>query len=438
MLAPFFHITLMIHFNQLSITPDGKNMIVDVMVRDTKYLKDVYLDEIIIDTQDRFTIGGPSKVPCLRRKFRWEDSLDKPKNCCGLLIKNSHVILEQYEYKYTGSPIEPKVVVFLGGELLFEGEDYVVSYSDNTEPGAATVTITGAGQFSGTRTKKFIIRNADDTLPDVTFNEEIHPTELPCGCDEFDVPEDFDKNDVKIKHARIVIGWQDLISPMYSSLFFVYVKTKGVPAPDAPCGGDSVYTLGVTANLFPVYNSFMCALRELDRDCNIPKQFIDMFLRYEAFTTSVKTGHYIEAIWLWNKWFARMAKKPIGSHNMRADIYPNHANLYVGVPWMHDWYESVRRKLPEGYQAHTVSGPRPRVIPFGSYFRRFPFSAYRYHRRPLPWYGRDEFVQDNYNERYGDREYVDGPTVELFGGPFNEPVGFYSFLPPIGGCNCGR
>ena len=422
----------MVHFNQLSITPDGKRMVIDVMVRDTKYLKDVYLDELIIDAQDTYTNGGPSKTPYLVRKFRWEDSADKPRRCCGLLMKNAHVILEDYVYKYTGNEIKPRMMVVLDGELLRPDVDYIATYSDNVEVGVGTITITGAGDFSGVRTKKFDIVDESRLQNNVT-PATPNPEEADCGCDEFVVPENFNHEDVKIKHARLIIDWQDMLVPMYNSLFFVYVKTKGNPAPDAPCGSDGMYTLGVTANLYPIKNSFICALRELDRDCNIPKTFIDMYLRYEAFNVNVKTGHYQEAIYIWNKWFARIGKPRPPHTEMKADIYPNHAYTYTGVPWIY----GKPRPMVRDYQGHTVTPPNPHVMPYGYYGWAVPW-IWHYHKHMLPYYGFKDDVGYKFNERYGEHEFVNRPTAELFGGPFNEPVGFYSYLPPIGGCNCGH
>ncbi|MBQ4471172.1 MAG: InlB B-repeat-containing protein [Kiritimatiellae bacterium] len=47
------------------------------------------------------------------------------------------------------------------GVILQEGVDYDVSYSDNVNPGTATVTVTCKGNYTGTFTKTFAIANAD-------------------------------------------------------------------------------------------------------------------------------------------------------------------------------------------------------------------------------------------------------------------------------------
>ncbi len=67
------------------------------------------------------------------------------------------------QQSYTGSPIEPKPVVSYQGAQLVEGTDYTLSYSDNVEPGVATVTITGIGDYMGTRTATFSIKDDGKT-----------------------------------------------------------------------------------------------------------------------------------------------------------------------------------------------------------------------------------------------------------------------------------
>ena len=59
--------------------------------------------------------------------------------------------------KYTGSVIEPKVTLKNGKDPLTKDVDYTVAYSNNVEVGTATITITGIGEYTGTRTATFKI-----------------------------------------------------------------------------------------------------------------------------------------------------------------------------------------------------------------------------------------------------------------------------------------
>ena len=58
---------------------------------------------------------------------------------------------------YTGAPIEPVPTVAYEGAQLTLGEEYTVSYSNNVDVGTATVTITGKGDYTGTKVTTFEI-----------------------------------------------------------------------------------------------------------------------------------------------------------------------------------------------------------------------------------------------------------------------------------------
>lgn len=58
---------------------------------------------------------------------------------------------------YTGSEIIPTIVLKHKGMNLQEGEDYTVTYKNNTEVGTATAVITGINKYTGVRNVKFKI-----------------------------------------------------------------------------------------------------------------------------------------------------------------------------------------------------------------------------------------------------------------------------------------
>ncbi len=60
-------------------------------------------------------------------------------------------------YTYTGNAITPDVIVTMNGRVLNRGTDYTVTYSNNTNVGTATMTVTGIGSFSGTKTINYVI-----------------------------------------------------------------------------------------------------------------------------------------------------------------------------------------------------------------------------------------------------------------------------------------
>ena len=62
---------------------------------------------------------------------------------------------------YTGEELEPKVTVKVGNQILTEGWDYSVDYSNNVNAGTATVTVTGRRDFTGEKAATFTIDPAD-------------------------------------------------------------------------------------------------------------------------------------------------------------------------------------------------------------------------------------------------------------------------------------
>ena len=85
---------------------------------------------------------------------------------------SSAVIDSIPDQKYTGAPIEPAVTVKVNGTTLTEGTDYKLGFANNTNPGTATVTVTGMGTeaagYYGEKTANFKIAAAEpETLQPV-------------------------------------------------------------------------------------------------------------------------------------------------------------------------------------------------------------------------------------------------------------------------------
>lgn len=91
-------------------------------------------------------------------------------------------------------------------------------------------------------------------------------------------------------------------------LIFVTVVTTGTPAYNTPCGMDNITTLGITMYMGNIYNSLMGLIGELGDNCQIPKGFIDQFLRYKALQTAINSGHWAKGVELYNSWFKNEKK----------------------------------------------------------------------------------------------------------------------------------
>ena len=88
------------------------------------------------------------------------------------VVSISTITLSQTSYTYDGTAKEPTVTV-KDGETIIPADEYIVSYSDNTNVGTATVTITGKedGNYivNGSTTFTINIRTVSD--PTFTFSE---------------------------------------------------------------------------------------------------------------------------------------------------------------------------------------------------------------------------------------------------------------------------
>ena len=87
---------------------------------------------------------------------------------------------------YTGSAIQPALTVTDGSPTIIQESDYTVSYTDNTEVGTATATITATadGNYSGSASKTFEIVKADSvvgepTISTVTYGQDFTVTFTP-------------------------------------------------------------------------------------------------------------------------------------------------------------------------------------------------------------------------------------------------------------------
>lgn len=191
----------MVEFKELRIVPDGKNIIIEASVEG---LEGVYLDSIVIDTQDTYIENGPSTSP-------------------------------------------------------------VYSY----------------------------------TVPD----EELPEAYTRCGCNVYDESGNLvyistSEEDLKATSIRLVLDATDIGTSSQKNLFFVYVIASD----------DTYSIMGVIADLYPYYKTMMYYIKEVECDCEIPKWFIDRFLRFKAVELSLKTGHYTQAIEYWNRFFVTEVK----------------------------------------------------------------------------------------------------------------------------------
>lgn len=178
----------MIQFNDLRINPEGNELIIDVSVLPFEEYENVYLDNLVIDTQDTYVVTGPSSNPL-------------------------------YTYQFSGN----------------------------------------------------------------SKSARIKLVPAPTGSSEFALAANFK-----------------------TTMFFVYVTVRGTATGDA--ANDPKTTLGTVVDLYSIYQETIQYMKELTKNCIIPKKFIDLILRTKALDLAVKTGNYVAAKNFWIKFFANRYK----------------------------------------------------------------------------------------------------------------------------------
>ena len=106
------------------------------------------------------------------------------------------------------------------------------------------------------------------------------------------------------KKVRLELDYTDLT--INNKMLFVYIQTTGNPASNTPCGMDNQTTLGVVINRYTIYKYIITNLKTLNNTCVPPAYFIDGILKIKALDLAIDTGHYIEAIKLYNKFYSKV------------------------------------------------------------------------------------------------------------------------------------
>jgi uncharacterized protein YjdB len=92
----------------------------------------------------------------------------------ALNISKAKITGVEKKYKYTGEEISPDFGVTYNGKVLEYAVDYLATFSDNIGLGTATVTITGMGQFYGTKKQTFKIYAEKKSIANGTFEVSIN------------------------------------------------------------------------------------------------------------------------------------------------------------------------------------------------------------------------------------------------------------------------
>lgn len=154
---------------------------------------------------------------------------------------------------YTGSAIKPVPAVKVGGRTLKNGTDFTVSYKSNTEPGTATLKVTGKGNYSGSVSKTFkitarAINDVEVTVPDTVFTgEQVKPdVVVSYGNYQFTNNSDYTlsfKDNVNIGTASVVVTGKNHLSGSRTVTFPIEkadISSTEIAVKDATFTGSAV------------------------------------------------------------------------------------------------------------------------------------------------------------------------------------------------------
>lgn len=177
--------------------------------------------------------------------------------------------------------------------------------SDNGKKLYINVHVNKASDFDNVHLKSITIMTSDkvsETHPEVPTSNYIYKIDLTEG---------------NYKEAHLVLTASDFqkiwetdpkarkftTAEIPTTLFFVYVETKGVFGECTPCRLDETITLGVTFDTKLLYQKVMQFTKQLADTCKIPKAFLDFILLWNGFRAAVETEHFIPAIEFWKELF---------------------------------------------------------------------------------------------------------------------------------------
>ena len=156
------------------------------------------------------------------------------------------------------------------------------------------VSVLSESYYKNVYIDSIVIDNQDTYVGSGPSSNPVYSYYVPNGVSQLT------KKTYSQKHVRLVLTTNDL--PL-NGLLFVYVRAKGTPAADTPCGLDNITTLGTVTNMYPFYQQAMNYIGELASNCSIPQNFTDYILKLKGLELAIRTGNYPDAIKYFNKFF---------------------------------------------------------------------------------------------------------------------------------------
>ena len=165
------------------------------------------------------------------------------------------------------------------------------------------VSVLSESYYKNVYIDSIVIDNQDTYVGTGPSSNPVYSYSVPDGVSKLT------KKTYSQKHVRLDLSPVDLGS--LDGLFFVYVRTKGIPSADTPCGMDNITTLGTVCNMYPFYQQAMNYIKEIANNCSAPQNFADYILKLKGLELAVRTGNYPDAIKYYNKFFSGKSKSSV-------------------------------------------------------------------------------------------------------------------------------
>ena len=188
-----------------------------------------------------------------------------------------------------------------GYQLIIEASVDNMSYCKNVYIDSVIIDNEKTYVPSGPSKNPVFIKSYSSDYMKVDTRDDCNSLKVNKDCDCGDV---YTSEKAGVKRIKLYLDHKDInIGNFNDNIFFIYVIATGIPCSTTPCGMDNTYVMGVAVNRRPLYNTMMSYINEMDKDCTIPRGFIDSFIKLKGFELSLKTGNILKAIDLWKKVF---------------------------------------------------------------------------------------------------------------------------------------
>lgn len=372
----------MVVFNECRVDDEAKRLLIEASVDTLNYYNQVYINAVIVDTDETYSESGPSSTPVYSKEYEAIDETmtdyapptdEEDDTVEAVEVTISSVGYATLYYGDYNLKIPEGITAYV---VVVTSEDAssvdITPISTNVIPAGTAVIIMGdAGTYtfkviSGTYTlsgyndllgtdsddligndgatyyilgkvngmefyyqtgtggayvqniaHKGYLRIPSDFTPSSKTNTVVRSTRVldtsPCG-QVIPITIETEEKGVLRKHIQLALTANDLsLTSLQDNMFFVYIEVAGLPDISTPCTMDNQYTLGVAFDWRSIYNQGLKFLKELYRACSLPKGFIDFILRFKALQLALRTGHYVEAINFWKKYFKKNITESINS-----------------------------------------------------------------------------------------------------------------------------